>query len=422
MNVAWAVPRHRRPNPITARGRSLLLVATAGLAVLATTTLAAFAGAVGAGDGAISSPTSLAVTVGAVVVDALILAVVLRIATAAPIAFGVVLPGAVFASIVWQLLQVFGTAYVDGVVRDAGLAYGVFAIVLGLLAWIFLAALGVIVGVEINVVRTKRLYPRALLTPFTDNVDLTSADRRSYTDAAVAQRHKGFEQVVVSFDAPQRSRQQARRPPPHHRGRRRAADRDRPTGNRRGTHRSRHTRPGGRADRRRQGRLTPGADRDGSMALAREAGAIDESRQRSRCGSHLVTGHRRTSSTGRWVSMPSGDPTTRVLSLQTPIIVSAMDTQAESLEAEMLNHPGWISWMVVRRTVFLTSCGACTRTTKLEAMWRACPGPRSTVWLRERESSVGDAVEVASGREPMQEGLIDGGYVREPPHVDVMKP
>ena len=92
----------------------------------------------------------------------------------------------------------------DGVVRDAGLAYGVFAIVLGLLAWIFLAALGVVVGVEINVVRAKRLYPRALLTPFTDDVDLTSADRRSYTDAAVAQRYKGFEQVVVSFDTPQR--------------------------------------------------------------------------------------------------------------------------------------------------------------------------------------------------------------------------
>jgi membrane protein len=202
MNVAWAVPRHVRPNPITARGRSLLLVATAGLAVLATTTLSAFAGAVGAGDGALSSPTSLAVTAGAVVVDAMIFAAVFRIATAARLSFGAVVPGAFFASIVWQLLQVFGTAYVDGVVRDLGVAYGVFAIVLGLLAWIFLAALGVIAGVEINVVRTKRLYPRALLTPFTDDVDLTSADRRSYTDAAVAQRHKGFEHVVVSFDTP----------------------------------------------------------------------------------------------------------------------------------------------------------------------------------------------------------------------------
>ena len=204
MNVAWAVPRHRRPNPIGARGRSVLLVATAGIAVLATTTLSALAGAVGAGGGAMSSPTSVAVTVGAVVVDAAILSTVFRIATAARITLAAVVPGALFASIVWQLLQVFGTAYVDGVVRDAGLAYGVFAIVLGLLAWIFLAALGVVVGVEINVVRAKRLYPRALLTPFTDDVDLTSADRRSYTDAAVAQRYKGFEQVVVSFDTPQR--------------------------------------------------------------------------------------------------------------------------------------------------------------------------------------------------------------------------
>ena len=205
MNVAWAVPRHHRPNPITARARSLLLLATAGLAVLATTTLSAVAGAVGAGDGDIGSPTSLAVTVAAVVVDTIIFAALFRIATAARLSFGAVWPGALFASIVWQLLQVFGSAYVDGVVRDAGLAYGVFAIVLGLLAWIFLAALGVIVGVEVNVVRTKRLYPRALLTPFTDNVDLTSADRRSYTDAAVAQRHKGFEQVAVTFDTRHRA-------------------------------------------------------------------------------------------------------------------------------------------------------------------------------------------------------------------------
>jgi membrane protein len=202
MNVAWAIPRHHRPNPITARVRSLLLVATAGLAVLATTTLSAFAGAVGAGDGSLSSPKSLAVTVGVVVVDAVILAAGFRIATATRLTFNAVLPGAVFASIVWQALQVFGTAYVEGVVRDSGLAYGVFAIVLCLLAWIFLAALGVVIGVEINVVRVKRLYPRALLTPFTDNVDLTTADRRSYTDAAVAQRHKGFEQVVVSFHPP----------------------------------------------------------------------------------------------------------------------------------------------------------------------------------------------------------------------------
>jgi len=54
---------------------------------------------------------------------------------------------------------------------------------------------------EIDVVRYKRLYPRSLLTPFTDNVELTSADRRTYSGIATAQQFKGFESVTVDFDS-----------------------------------------------------------------------------------------------------------------------------------------------------------------------------------------------------------------------------
>jgi len=46
------------------------------------------------------------------------------------------------------------------------------------------------------------LHPRALLTPFTDNVELTPGDRRAYGSQAEAQRSKGFENVDVTFDAP----------------------------------------------------------------------------------------------------------------------------------------------------------------------------------------------------------------------------
>jgi hypothetical protein len=49
------------------------------------------------------------------------------------------------------------------------------------------------------VVLARRLWPRALLTPFTDAVDLTDADRRAYALYAQAQRHKGFETVTVRF-------------------------------------------------------------------------------------------------------------------------------------------------------------------------------------------------------------------------------
>jgi hypothetical protein len=55
-------------------------------------------------------------------------------------------------------------------------------------------------GVEINVVLGRRLWPRALLTPFTDAVVLTDADRRAYHGYAAAQRHKGVETVSVEFD------------------------------------------------------------------------------------------------------------------------------------------------------------------------------------------------------------------------------
>jgi membrane protein len=57
-----------------------------------------------------------------------------------------------------------------------------------------------VLSAEVDVVRYKRLYPRSLLTPFTDNVDLTWADRRTYREIATAQQFKGFESVTVSFD------------------------------------------------------------------------------------------------------------------------------------------------------------------------------------------------------------------------------
>ena len=53
---------------------------------------------------------------------------------------------------------------------------------------------------EANVVAADRLHPRALLTPFTDNVELTRADRKTYTGQAKAQRAKGFQRIDVTFD------------------------------------------------------------------------------------------------------------------------------------------------------------------------------------------------------------------------------
>lgn len=200
MNVAWAIPRNRRPDPIRSRLRSLALLGTAGVAALGVTVLSALTtsvGAIGPDLGALS--TALAV-LGSILLNVMIFFLAFRITTARKLTLREMLPGAISAAVLWQLLQTFGTAYISHVIRRASIVNGTFAFVLGLIAWLYLAAIALMISVEINVVAAKHLYPRALLTPFTDNVDLTHGDQEAYADAAKAQRNKGFEHVDVSFD------------------------------------------------------------------------------------------------------------------------------------------------------------------------------------------------------------------------------
>jgi hypothetical protein len=68
---------------------------------------------------------------------------------------------------------------------------------------LYLISVSLVVCAEVNVVRVDHLHPRSLLTPFTDDVELTSADRKTYTRKAKAERVKGFQRVSVHFDGPQ---------------------------------------------------------------------------------------------------------------------------------------------------------------------------------------------------------------------------
>jgi len=198
MNTAWRVPRNSRPNPFAARGRSLLLMGTVGLAVLGITVLSILGryahefGIDGPGLGTL-------VFVGTVALYTVSFIIAFRLACARPVTVRDVAPGALGAAVALQLLQMFGATLVGRVVTRASAINGVFAVVLGLVAFLYLASVALVLCVESNVVRVDTLYPRALLTPFTDNVDLTAGDRRAYSTQAEAQRSKGFEQVDVSF-------------------------------------------------------------------------------------------------------------------------------------------------------------------------------------------------------------------------------
>jgi membrane protein len=217
MNVIWAVPRNRRPNPIKARLRSFLLLLTIGLGVLGLTALSGLFNAARAFGAHFGISVTLPITLVAIALNSLVFLAAFRVATVRSVTLREIAPGAIGSAVVWQLLQLLGAKYVQHTLKTAGATYGAFGLVLGLLAFIYLEALAVVLCSEANSVWARRLWPRALLTIFTDDVDLTAADEAAYASYAEAQRHKDFERIEVTFrDKPAR-----RRPPRRPRGDRR---------------------------------------------------------------------------------------------------------------------------------------------------------------------------------------------------------
>jgi membrane protein len=202
VSAVWAIPRNSRLNPVVSRLRSLVWLVLAGLALVFIAVLSSVTSHVEilGSDG--SAGLKWLVVAATVVVDAAVLALMMRLSTPQKERLPQVLPGAVLIAVLWQVLQLVGGVYVDHVIANAGDMNGVFAVVLGLVALLYIASVMAMLGLETNVVLAKHLYPRALLTPFTDAVQLTDADRRVYREYAKAQRHKGFERIHVTFEEP----------------------------------------------------------------------------------------------------------------------------------------------------------------------------------------------------------------------------
>jgi membrane protein len=188
------------------RLKSLFLLLTAGVAVLAVSVLSTLAANTEVFGETVSS-YRWPITLLTIVVNTVVLTALFRVGSARShnIWRGSI-PGAVTASLLWIGLQKVGTIYVTNVITETSAMNQTFALVLGLIGIIWLTAVVGVLGIEVNVVLERRLWPRALLTPFTDRVELTEADRRAYTSYARAQRHKGFETVEVTFTDTQKMR------------------------------------------------------------------------------------------------------------------------------------------------------------------------------------------------------------------------
>src|SRR5579859_320965 len=202
LNKVWGVPRNARHNPIRARLRSLLLLAAGGGSVIVTTVLTALGATADDFGASAGASVRLAATALAVALNVTLFMVAFRVLTARSVTIRQIRAGAIAAAVIWQALQLAGALLLGEKLRGATATYGLFAIVLGLLAWVYVGSVTVVMCAEFNAVRARGMWPRSLLAPFSDNVDLTVGDQRAYISYAKTELHKSFETIDVSFDLP----------------------------------------------------------------------------------------------------------------------------------------------------------------------------------------------------------------------------
>ena len=202
LNVAWSVPRNMRPNPVRLRLKSLALLTIAGMSVLAITVVSTIGNETEVFGPNLDATLKWLIRLVTVLLTGLVLTAVFRLAAARRHHLGRAAPGAFTVAVLWQGLQFFGTMYTTKVLAETKGMNFVFALVLGLMGIIYIAAFMGVLGIEVNVVLARRLWPRSLRTLFVDRGELTDADRRAYASYVRAQQHKQSETVEVFFEDP----------------------------------------------------------------------------------------------------------------------------------------------------------------------------------------------------------------------------
>lgn len=188
-NTCWAVPRNSRPNPILMRLRSAAVLLFLGAALVTIGWLPQL----------VSVPRIVTFVLNVVLGTGIFL-LLMKMTTARGQGWGRLAPGALFVTLVWQIFMAGAGYFTEIFGARSSDTYGTYGSVLTLLVACYIMAVGFVIGCEINVVLYRHLFPRSLMTQFTDDVDLTLADQQAYAMQAQMQRFKNYESIDVLFD------------------------------------------------------------------------------------------------------------------------------------------------------------------------------------------------------------------------------
>jgi YihY family inner membrane protein len=191
MNQIWDVPKKDWPNFLQTRLRGLLMLAILGSLTVGATFLSGLS--TSGGPHALTGVLSVA---GSLLLNLALFLVAFRVLTNRDLSNRVVLPGAATAAVIWTALQAVGGYYVTHQLKNASNVYGTFALVIGLLVWLYLGAQITLLCAEVNVVLVNGLWPRSLL----QKPPLAEADRRTMSRGAKKEERIKEEEVSVSFE------------------------------------------------------------------------------------------------------------------------------------------------------------------------------------------------------------------------------
>lgn len=186
----WAIPFPERAGILRRQALGLALLGVVVLDVLATGALSEVSGV---GDGHRLWVEWIGAAASALI-NALLFTFGLRLATPRQVPTHAFVRAACATAVVWQALLSLGSYLVAHELRHAEDLYGVFGLVLGLIAWLTVQSRVTILLLEADCVRTHRMWPRTLGGP-----DLVAGDVRAFDAYAAAQQRRPGMRVVVQY-------------------------------------------------------------------------------------------------------------------------------------------------------------------------------------------------------------------------------
>ncbi|MGA9856888.1 MAG: YihY/virulence factor BrkB family protein [Solirubrobacteraceae bacterium] len=189
LDRVWAIPFKDRPNFLQSRLRGLGLLAFLGVLFLISTVIS---GSVSGGFGSVGD--KIIGYLIAVIVNFMLFFAAFRAMTASAIPNRDLRIGVIVAGVLWTVLQSIGGYYIGHVLKHQSSAGKTFGLVIALLVWLHLGAQLMLYSAEINVVVTRRLWPRSLFGP-----PEAPADKRTLRALAKVEERSDEQHVDVEF-------------------------------------------------------------------------------------------------------------------------------------------------------------------------------------------------------------------------------